>query len=83
MNRKIITNYHIQADPAESADPKQPSHARVLSQARISDGEQKIASQREKNQPRIDVLKNAHGVITTLVITCGCGEEITILLDYE
>ena len=83
MNKKVLTNYRIDADSAE--DSNQSSRlggAKVLTQVRISPNESKIATEREKSQPRLDVLKNAHGVITALVVTCGCGEEITILLEY-
>jgi hypothetical protein len=79
MTRKIITNYTIDEDNA----PPQPNHKRVLSQAHIQETEAVIPSHHGKEPAHIDVLKNAHGVITTIVVTCGCGEEITILLDYE
>jgi hypothetical protein len=84
MNQKVITNYRILNPSSESGpEPKPASNQRVIAQARISETAQPITSQREKNQPKLDVVKNAHGVITALIVTCGCGEEITLLLDYE
>jgi hypothetical protein len=83
MNRKVITNYRIDNPDPATESPKNSPTAKVIAQPTISTSERKISPAHEKGQPKLHVIKNAHGVVTSLQITCVCGEEITVLLDYE
>ncbi len=85
--KKIIKQYKIEGDdkiPAPSA--MTGSAANIIKKASITTQNREIKSSDVKDKkpvPTLKVNKNEHGIITTLEITCACGEQILIALDYE
>ncbi len=86
-NKKIIKQYKIEGDdriPIPSA--MTGSSANIIKKASITPQNREIKSSEVKDikpVPTLKVNKDERGIITSLEITCACGEKILIALDYE
>ncbi len=86
-SKKVIKNYNIMGDEKTPATPAMTGSAHnIIKNASIAKENRKIQSsedQDKKSTPKLNVIKDERGIITSLEITCACGEKIHIALDYE
>ncbi len=85
--KKIIKNYKIEGEdriPTPSA--MTGSALNIIKKASITPQSREITSSDVKDKkpvPTIKVNKDESGIITSIEVTCACGETILIALDYE
>ncbi|MCD4651753.1 MAG: hypothetical protein K8S56_08225 [Candidatus Cloacimonetes bacterium] len=86
QKKKVITNYTIENKNTVNIPQQIAKIPKIIKQAQITPEDVEVnpgADVEQVLQPVIDVTKNEMGVITSIKVTCSCGETLTILLDYE
>jgi len=86
MSAPNIIRHYVIRDDGNKAKDKEASPPRIIkSQQAETDSTRKIETEKARAnlQPRIELRKDDHGILTAIDVTCSCGQTFTIRLEYE
>lgn len=86
--KRIIKNYTLKSDPKSVENKAGFTHfPKVIINPDVTPKERVITNRppedQKQKEPRIELQKDSHGVITAIHVECTCGEKFSIQMEYE
>ncbi len=83
MSKKIIRSYNILDDNVAHTTvhsiPKVITKSELLPEKIINNDAESVVS---KGQPLVTVNKDENGIVTSIDVTCSCGDKYSIKMEY-